>query len=223
VEGGRADVRRRLPGVPESGVGRRARVLGCCCDGSAADGVGVPDTFDDAAAGEADGDASADADADADVGPGTCWTDPTTGFVWEDPPSDRLRSWDDAVSYCNGLSLCGYAAGAWRLPTISELRSLIRGCARTTTAGACGVTDSCLDVWTCYSMTDCDGCHGVRPGPSGCYWDAAVRGSCVVCWSSSVFVFESVPFAWWVDFDSGSVSNYQLTFAIHVRCVHNGP
>ena len=52
-------------------------------------------------------------------------TDNTTGLVWQDDAvvSSTHRSWADAVTYCDGLSLGGYSD--WRLPTMKELTTII--------------------------------------------------------------------------------------------------
>jgi len=43
--------------------------------------------------------------------------------MWVRFPDFTGRGWTTALSYANGLSLCGY--GDWRLPNRKELRSLI--------------------------------------------------------------------------------------------------
>jgi hypothetical protein len=55
-----------------------------------------------------------------DNGDGTV-TDASTGLMWQ---QDGLtnKSWEQALSYCENLSLAGYSD--WRLPTVKELRSL---------------------------------------------------------------------------------------------------
>src|SRR5208283_4671390 len=87
-----------------------------------------------------------------------------------------------AVSYCTSLTWDGYSG--WRLPTITELRSLIQGCAGTTTTGACNVTDNGLnDV---YDNSPCTGCASLSgPGPGGAYWSSAVSGTAGIYWSSA--------------------------------------
>jgi len=48
------------------------------------------------------------------------------GLMWqkEDEEDDNTeRRWDDAISYCKGLSLGGYSD--WRLPNREELKSII--------------------------------------------------------------------------------------------------
>ena len=56
-----------------------------------------------------------------DNGDGTV-TDTYTSLMWQ---QDGLteKTWEQALSYCEGLSLGGYTD--WRLPTIKELRSLV--------------------------------------------------------------------------------------------------
>lgn len=59
-----------------------------------------------------------------DNGDGTV-TDLNTNLTWQQGDSQNTvaRLWQDAVDYCDGLSLGGHSD--WRLPTIQELSSLI--------------------------------------------------------------------------------------------------
>ena len=54
------------------------------------------------------------------------WHDPKSGLTWQNPPSDVRMDLKTATAYCSSLTLDG--GSGWRLPTIGELRSLIRGC-----------------------------------------------------------------------------------------------
>jgi hypothetical protein len=167
-----------------------------------------------------DGDAVAD-EGDADADAGTCvggWYDPTSGLCWEDPPGGTTRSWDDAVTYCDGLSLGSYGPGSWHLPTVSELRSMIRGCPDTESGGSCGLTDACLE-------TDCrdDSCLGCSflggPGTAGAYWPSGLGGPALWYWSSCA----QTTHAWYVFFSYGDVDVYVKTSTLFVRCVRPGP
>ncbi len=113
---------------------------------------------------------------------GDVCTDPRTGLMWQmDWCSPGSVPWNWAVRSCEELVLDGY--DDWRLPTISELRSLVQGCDDTATGGACTVTDSCLDR-SCENAA-CDGCNGI-PGPNqGCYGNPAFPGECYGFWSIS--------------------------------------
>lgn len=57
-----------------------------------------------------------------DNGDGTV-TDALTGLSWEQKPSTKTMVWQDAVSWCRGLSVGGH--GDWRLPNSNELSSLM--------------------------------------------------------------------------------------------------
>lgn len=44
-------------------------------------------------------------------------------MLWQEEDDDTERNWEDAISYCEGLSLGGYSD--WRLPNREELESII--------------------------------------------------------------------------------------------------
>lgn len=196
----------------------------------------VTDVVDDTdGAADADGDADADADADAadDAADAdaeangyttTCsggYLDPTTSLCWQDPAPGDWFHWDRAVAYCAGLSLAGHGPGAWRLPTIGELRSLVRGCPETETGGPCGVTDECLGDG-CTNRSCDDGCSYLGgPGAGGAYWPAGLSGRWYY-WSSSSYAGDSSR-AWLLVFYRAYVFDRGKTFAADVRCVRRGP
>ncbi len=160
-------------------------------------------------------DPGADPGNDTGNEPGT-WFDSSSGLTWENPPYWGVKTWDDAKSYCAVLSLAG---GGWRLPTISELRSLIRGCVATGLGGSCGVTDSCL-FWDGCRDSSCDGCpYSVGPA-GGCFRQYGVVGSCSSYWSSSPVV-DYLGGAFIVGFDDGGVAGRHTVDESNVRCVRS--
>lgn len=56
-----------------------------------------------------------------DNGDGTV-TDNVTGLTWAQGLSESSMSWEDAVDYCENLTLGGY--DDWRLPSLKELWSI---------------------------------------------------------------------------------------------------
>lgn len=154
-----------------------------------------------------------DTGSEAEYDSGT-WFDSVSGLTWENPPDFGVRTWDEAKSYCAVLSLAG---GGWRLPTIEELRSLIRGCGATQAGGSCGVRDSCLS-WDGCRDSSCDGCpFGAGPA-AGCYWLDDIGGSCEWYWSSSPTA-DRYGGAFGVRFVNGRVSYGSIDYDFHVRCV----
>jgi hypothetical protein len=186
---------------------------------------------DDAADGDADARADGEVDADADVDDGgvvACaggWFDPTSGLCWQDPPSDTALRWDDAIAHCDGLSLAGFGPGSWRLPTIDELRSLVRGCLASETGGVCTLVDSCTDS-SCWSEL-CSGSYALGgPGAGGCYWPTNFTGRCYAFWSSTFWPpidFSEPISACFVLFSTGLVSYVSEGNGLSVRCVRSGP
>lgn len=133
----------------------------------------------------------------------------TIGRSWSKKSSNEIF-WDDAVVYCADLEEDGYTD--WRLPTISELRSLIKDCPVTETGGGCPSSTDCLSWNECRS-NDCDGC---RPASSDGMF--SVFGDSSALWSSSVL--SGVPdTAWFVNFMYGSVNYSSKESWVYVRCV----
>lgn len=127
------------------------------------------------------------------------------GLNWSDASSDEM-DWDEAITYCENLG--------GRLPTISELRTLIQNCPATETGGECGVTDSCLYSRDCWSQSSCDGCEYVTSGKYSVFGDREWL------WSSSPRA-DSADNAWIVQFTYGGVdySGYEDWYENNVRCV----
>ena len=153
-------------------------------------------------------------DPDVEIEPtGGTWTDTSSGLTWQNPPAESTMTWQNAMDYCESLTLDG---GGWRLPTISELRSLIRGCPATQTGGSCGVDDECLSS-SCWS-SPCSG-STVGEGPDeGCYWPVEAEGPCSWYWSSSSRE-DFDDYAWYVGFSPGSVVYDYKVSGYYVRCV----
>lgn len=146
------------------------------------------------------------------VGP---WTDPETNLTWQNPPAEDTMNWSNAKQYCSGLALDG---GGWHLPSIGELRTLIRGCSDTVTGGACGVTDSCLSYSSCWSEGTCQSCSSGEGPTTGCYWPDEMQGNCGWYWSSSA-IEDHTGFAFAVNFNSGDVLSGFGGSSNRVRCV----
>ena len=149
-----------------------------------------------------DGDSTdSDNDTTPELPAGT-WIDYNTGLMWQKEIVDNCYglyyTWDLAVGYCDSLELAGFTD--WRLPTISELRSLVRGCEVTMTGGACGVTDECTD-------SDCrnDACIGcdLKAEDDKYYWPGELEGeeeTANFYWSATELA-DSDPFVWTLGFE----------------------
>ncbi len=163
---------------------------------------------------------------DAGTGTGTdecqcsgTWEDPGTGLTWQDGPWCEAIGCDEAVAYCDALDLDGRQD--WRLPSIGELRSLVRGCAAIEPGGSCGVTDDCLDV-ECWDLV-CYGCGaGGGPGAAGCYWDPDLAGECETYWSSPVWSNGVFDACWYISFEGSYLNYVEAKEEFLARCVR-GP
>lgn len=171
-----------------------------------------------------------DASPDSETDGATCtaggnWNDEATGLCWVNPPSTNTFTWDDAVAYCDGLSLGGF--DDWRLPLIQELISLLRGCVNGTATGDlsasdCGVTDpDCLGYECGDACNFCDYLTGPDDDPDGCYWVPGLEGTCGWYWSSSHVTF--ITSTWNVVFSVGNAEHYPEIGISYARCVRGGP
>ena len=144
------------------------------------------------------------------------WLDQVSGLTWQIMSADTTMNWATAKTYCANLDLAG---GGWHLPTIGDLRSLIRGCAKTQSEGTCNVDDDKCLATSCRDSS-CDGCSSYDgPGEGGMYWPVGVEGECCWYWSSSS-VEDSASNAWGVPFQYGGVYTVgHISNTEWVRCV----
>jgi hypothetical protein len=144
------------------------------------------------------------------------WRDPTSGLVWSNPPA--TADVPGALAYCESLTLDGHTD--WRLPTITQLRTLVRGCPDTMPGGMCKVSETCTDLNSCYGGC-LQGCESLKgPGPGGCYWDAGLGTEyCGSYWSATPRT-DYANANWDLNFTVGDVMwMFSYVDAVSVRCV----
>ena len=139
---------------------------------------------------------------------------PHNGLDWSDASGKKMFT-GEAVEYCENLG--------GRLPTISELRTLVQNCPATETGGECKVTDNCLSYDDCRNDA-CDGCEYDKDH-SGKY---SISGDNYYLWSSSSrLVSQSVDtsYVWFMNFCYGEVElnipGHYLFDGAYVRCVRS--
>lgn len=147
------------------------------------------------------------------------WHDTASGLTWQNPPAPGSFSWDVARGYCANLSQDGHRN--WRLPTINELRSLIRGCEAVAPGGDCPVTNDCTSILSCWSSS-CRGCWLLDGPTEGCYWPSEMGGTCNYddYWSSQTDESHGND-AWYLDFTFANLSTENKGQPRTVRCVRN--
>ncbi len=149
------------------------------------------------------------------------WVDQATGLCWQPEAREYPLVWSAAGDYCADLSLGGHVD--WRLPTVDELRTLVRECPTTEHGGSCRVTDgSPLRDW---SMGECLGCaHLQGSGEGGAYWDSAMVGPTSYGFWSSSEVVDRLGESWSISSEGAFlVREAQSASDHHVRCVRDRP
>ena len=137
-------------------------------------------------------------------------------LVWQNPAALDQMKWQEAMDYCEALVLD--ESENWRLPTIGELRTLVRGCDAVVSGGSCLLND------TCYASNcrndDCDGCAENEGPEDGCYWQSGLEGICLGYWSSTSVENDDEK-AWLLGFGSAVIyyGSGKETYNGNVRCV----
>jgi len=120
--------------------------------------------------------------------------DRVTKLMWQDNSDARTETmvWNNAVNYCNNLTLGAYHD--WRLPTIVELKTLIKY-----DEPHPGKIDEIF--------------QNTNSTPTGKYWSATVYRE-----YSGFILFDH---GWYIDFSGGVVWYKFKTIEQHVRCVNS--
>lgn len=143
--------------------------------------------------------------------------DSVSGLTWQNFSNEGYMPFSQAVAYCDTLE---HEGDGWRLPTIGELRSLIRGCPATQAGGTCNIEEGVCLSWSCRDKS-CGGCpdHEGPGGEFGFYWPPELIGGGGWYWSTTKPT-SGTGDVWYVDFGSGAVPvAFNLDSNFSVRCV----
>ncbi len=140
--------------------------------------------------------------------------DTATGYCWMKNQTTTGSSYRQAVEYCENSRAGGY--DDWRMPTIRELRSLIKGCNGTvaTESAPCKVGD--FSTQKDYNDKACHGCEANLPA---CYQSKEAGGCLGRVWSASgVSGYQGT-----VAFPTGNISTTYPSAVTHmyVRCIRD--
>ena len=153
--------------------------------------------------------------------------DSATKLIWSSATSQN-KKWAEAENRCSELEEGGFKN--WRMPTISELRTLVRNCQKTATGGLCKVTDECTASYSsanpqcynidlCTSTTNAIGIERCGDQTDGSY--SLLGDASVYLWSSSE-PDEDHDKAWYIYFKNTNILNQKKTLTGQVRCVRRG-
>ena len=156
---------------------------------------------------------------DSSTGKCSPWRDPDTNLIWSLHAHIEM-SLEKAISYCENLKE-GSEGRNWRLPTIDELRTLIRDCSSTVIEGTCKVSadNDCLSQKECWTEEDCNGCIYDSNEPNNYSKMDIIFGSSTKYWSASFRSDYPSDHAYFIDFSTGAISAYYKDSQISVRCV----
>lgn len=135
-----------------------------------------------------------------------------TGLAWQKTISNKKMNYTLARQYCNTLSY-GNSSG-WQLPSISELKTILKGC-----GSKCAVSEDCLTEGCMLSKCYCTMRNG--PGENGFYWEKGVwetASGSNEFWSSSIQT-DATDNGWVVNFETGLIDNNMRRKEYYVRCV----
>lgn len=140
----------------------------------------------------------------------------------------NMLTYTKAEDFCSSLDWAGYTD--WRLPTIDELRTVVKGYKDIEPGGRCRVGEGCLlkvclyqgqksqDDYPCSNKEETELLQG--PGPDGCFFDDVWREYCGPYWSSTAIEGASGSiFA--LDFSDPSIYAENNIASAFARCVRN--
>ncbi|MBN2695628.1 thrombospondin type 3 repeat-containing protein [bacterium] len=122
---------------------------------------------------------------------------------WTNQLEDKMGQ-EDAIVYCESIG--------GRLPTISELRTLVKTCSATQTGGSCTLSDNCLEQ-NCLDYTCLMGCTNDTTGKYSVFGDTGTF------WSSSDDPTDSNGPAYYIDFNKASIGSWRKFDPEYIRCV----
>ena len=130
--------------------------------------------------------------------------------------STEKMTWDEAVKYCDRFTDFHFGE-KWRLPTVDELRELVRNCPATEPGGSCKVSEeeNCL-AGNCSSPKNSCACER-KPKNRGHYsmfGDADYIG----LWSGSSLSDDDNK-AWGAVFYSGMIGSVSKESKLYARCI----
>ena len=139
------------------------------------------------------------------------------GNMWS-ARSERWMTLKEADDYCYYLTELDHRD--WRLPTINELRTLIKDCPKTKAGGSCGLTDECItneenSVYNCFEPQSCNCQQRYYYQGDSSY---SKLGDWEELWSSIQNDCRNDEDAWYVDFSNGGIR--QPTSSSNRACEH---
>lgn len=152
------------------------------------------------------------------------WWDSVERLCWQNPAETMTMSLSAATAHCEDQTWGG--KDDWHLPYMDELFSLIRGCTDGEQSGAsgtslCSMTPAGCDQTAsgCAGSYQCAACTSLEgPGSGGCYWPAALSGTCGGYFSLTAYSPSSSG-AWTVNYTYGINESWGATSSFYVRCV----
>jgi hypothetical protein len=153
----------------------------------------------------------------------TCQTigarDPVSGYIWAAAGSSTYNH-AEAVQACEQLVVA--QASDFRLPTISELRTLVGDCPDLKADGICRVSDAC-SATSCLVQADCTCLNNGSKADDGCYggaiYDEMIENNppfCDALWSATP---ASASDFWLISFD-GVLNHREATLSVKALCIY---
>jgi len=123
-------------------------------------------------------------------------SDQSTSLMWQIEPFHQPLDYVRAGDRCTELELMGF--DDWRLPTIRELRTIVRGCSSSRYPGSC-------------RSFECSGCPA---NGDKCYIDDSFDGPCGKYWAKGSRKGYRA-----MNFTKSSFKKHDPIAYFHVRCV----